>query len=482
MKVWGKSAIHTYCAKLRRAKQIANLHCAGTSGVLDRHESLAANLGAKLTGPRILKGIERFFDGPIKTNSQQPFANPISWIDVVAFAKANPNDFVLASLPNGTRCCQFHCKGVQVEITEDDWRLISSGALDRFPLEHPFEEDEVAELATLDILEQRAAVLYKRADEVAARARILHHRLGQRRNDLGRRRGHTDTGPRYAGPVAGARQPGPNPPYDLHADLLQQFLSTSSASQSRSNSATAPSPIGILPASPSVNSTHQHRLSGQSGRSGTSYPAEGGGSGAGSGIIDHRAEFIRSLVTQKADKLQKGDLINPPCDRCRRLRLACVRHLTACQGCTKKHAKCSWKFVTEDEMTILKREMGIRVDAEMEAGTDTNAPESVGGGGPPLRSPTDDIPGPLPFDRPGSRADTETSVSISYSPGPLSSARSDQSADTGRLSLPPTHPGLPPPPPLIRRDPSRLSQMASIVADSDFHRRPYPGPLQPPSN
>jgi hypothetical protein len=366
---------------------------------------------------------------------------------------------------------------VQVEITEDDWRLISSGALDRFPLEHPFEEDEVAELATLDILEQRASVLYKRADEVAARARILHHRLGQRRSDLSRRRGHVEGGPRYTSPVAGSRQSGPGPPYDLHADLLQQFLSASSASLSRSNSVAAPSPIGMLPASPSIVSTQPHRLSGQSGRSGTSYPAEGSTS---SSTIDHRAEFVRSLVTQKADKLQKGDLISPPCDRCRRLRLACVRHLTACQGCTKKHAKCSWKFVTEEEMTILKREMGIRVDTDRESVHDSSVVDVSGGGGPPLRSPADELPGPMPFDRPGSRTDTEASA-VSYSPGPLSSARSDQSADTGgRMSLPPTYPGLPPP---IRRDPSRLSQMASIVSEADYYRRPFPGPLppQPPS-
>ncbi|OAA35782.1 hypothetical protein NOR_07799 [Metarhizium rileyi] len=138
-------------------------------GVLDRHESLAVNLGAKLTGARLLKGIDGFFDGPIKTSSPQPVSAPISWLDVVAFAKTSPAKFILTEMPDGGRCCRFAYNNVHVEITEDDWRLISSGALDRFPLEHPFEEDETAELATLDILEQRASILYKKADEKKSR-------------------------------------------------------------------------------------------------------------------------------------------------------------------------------------------------------------------------------------------------------------------------------------------------------------------------
>ncbi|PNP74138.1 hypothetical protein FNYG_12512 [Fusarium nygamai] len=142
--------------------------------VLDRHESLAASLGAKLTGPRLLRGIEKFFDGPIKTTPLQPFSNPISWLDVVSFARSNPKDFTLVQKADGTRCCQFVLKGSQVEIMEDDWRLVWSGALDRFPLDHPLEEDETAELATLDILEQRTSILYKKADEVAARALAVH--------------------------------------------------------------------------------------------------------------------------------------------------------------------------------------------------------------------------------------------------------------------------------------------------------------------
>ncbi|OAA60082.1 Fungal transcriptional regulatory protein [Cordyceps fumosorosea ARSEF 2679] len=439
---------------------------AGYEGALDRQESLAANLGAKLTGPRILKGIERFFDGPIKTNATQPFSNPIGWIDVVLHAKAHPNEFVFATLPNGTRCCQFHYKGLQCEITEDDWRLISSGALDRFPLEHPFEEDETAELATLDILESRASILYKRADEVAARARILHHRIGQRKHDLSRRRNATN-GQRYpsTGGIPPARLTASGAPHDLHADLLQQFLAAS-APPSRPQSVNALSPIGILPISPPVVSPHptQHRLSIASGRSASSsHPTEG----SAMTEMDHRAEFMRSLVTQKSDKLKRGDIINPACDRCRRLRLHCIKHLTACQGCTKKHAKCTWRTATDEEVEMLKRELGIVAERESQV-----ASEGI--------SPHEELPAPL---RPSSRAETEVSASIhsaAYSPGALSSARSDLSAEAGRMSLPPVLSGLAGPPPLPRgRDPSRLNQVASLLADSSYMRPPF-NPQQPP--
>ena len=330
------------------------------TGILDRHESLAAALGAKLTGPLFLKRIEKFFEGPIKTSTASPYTNPISWLDVVAFAKASPADFSLTAQPNGTRTCRFVCKGIQVEITEDDWRLISSGALDRFPLEHPFEEDETAELATLDILEQRASVLYKKADEVAARARILHHKFGLRKGSISRRRNPPNVPGRFQAINSSQRGHGTNSSYDLHADLLQQFMTnTALLNQSRSTSGAGISTTStVIPASPA---SHTHRHSG----SGRSVGAQEGTAHTGASGGDVQPDVYRSLVTQKAEKLSKGDLITPPCDRCRRLRLSCVKHLTACQGCTKKHAKCSWKNVTEDEASRLMQEMGVTADPAM---------------------------------------------------------------------------------------------------------------------
>jgi hypothetical protein len=58
----------------------------------------------------------------------------------------------------------------------------------------------------------------------------------------------------------------------------------------------------------------------------------------------------RALMAGKIEKLVRGDPIWPPCDRCRRLKFDCTKHLTACSACTKKHAKCSWKDVREGEL------------------------------------------------------------------------------------------------------------------------------------
>ena len=52
----------------------------------------------------------------------------------------------------------------------------------------------------------------------------------------------------------------------------------------------------------------------------------------------------------RMEQLNRGDRVQPPCDRCRRLHMDCLKNLTACMGCTKKHAKCSWKEVEEQEL------------------------------------------------------------------------------------------------------------------------------------
>ncbi|EEY15845.1 conserved hypothetical protein [Verticillium alfalfae VaMs.102] len=129
-------------------------------GVLNRHESLAANLGAKLTGPRLLRAMEGVFEGPIIASPASPYHHqhaPISWLDIVTFARSNSDKFVLTTNADGERSCQFFLNGSQVQILEDDWRLIVNGTLDRFSIASnaPLEEDETAELATLDIVEKR---------------------------------------------------------------------------------------------------------------------------------------------------------------------------------------------------------------------------------------------------------------------------------------------------------------------------------------
>ena len=58
----------------------------------------------------------------------------------------------------------------------------------------------------------------------------------------------------------------------------------------------------------------------------------------------------KAEMLSRMDSMQRGDRVLPPCDRCRRLHMDCLKNLTACLGCTKKHAKCSWKDVTDQEL------------------------------------------------------------------------------------------------------------------------------------
>jgi len=65
------------------------------------------------------------------------------------------------------------------------------------------------------------------------------------------------------------------------------------------------------------------------------------------------AQPHRAAMTAHVEALKKGERIQPPCDRCRRLQMDCVKNLTACQGCTRKHARCAWKDVRRDELRAL---------------------------------------------------------------------------------------------------------------------------------
>ena len=62
---------------------------------------------------------------------------------------------------------------------------------------------------------------------------------------------------------------------------------------------------------------------------------------------------FKAEMVHRMESLAKGERILPPCDRCRRLHMDCLKNLTACMGCTKKHAKCSWREVREKELHSL---------------------------------------------------------------------------------------------------------------------------------
>ena len=300
--------------------------------------------------------------------------NP-TWLEIVAFAKSNPSDFVLSTTPDGRRVCQFALNSVHVEISEDDWRLIVSGTLDRFRLvpPHPLEEDEIVELATVEILEQRLQTLITKADEVARKARQLNYHLSGRKAGINTRRS-SPRHPQSPGIVGLSPPPRPsvlNPGYDLHADLLQQFVAPVGASAATSRPPST-NPILHPPPPPSAEPQRQRPTPGSTQHvlapsfrpsPGQLVESPSQQREAAPGPPDDPSTAHRGLIQARIDRLSRGDAIVPPCDRCRRLKTTCFKHLTACQGCTRKHAKCSWKSVTEDEVAILRTELLSRAAA-----------------------------------------------------------------------------------------------------------------------
>ncbi|KAF1844174.1 uncharacterized protein K460DRAFT_288735 [Cucurbitaria berberidis CBS 394.84] len=394
-------------------------------GVLDRHESMACNLGARPLGPILIKRFERLFDGPPRVlKSHGKDGTTVTWLDVVEFARNKPEQFQLGQMSEGVRVCQFYTKQCRVQISEEDFVLISSGIPQKMIPPQPIIEDEEKELGTIEILEKNLGQICQLADQVAARTRQLNHRLKGRKQAILDRRttaspapsiprpaspsnvalmngGHpnstnlahiqpSQTSPTGGGFVAvNARQHhesnGHGTSSTTRHELLSKFhtMSERRPSSQPSNGtvevARRPSisaPHGIShPSTPVMNpsrpppipveapppivsrtshlneselhsmmnspvpipNTPSNLLPANSQRASQPQEKDDGG--------PFKAEMVHRM-----ESLAKGERILPPCDRCRRLHMDCLKNLTACMGCTKKHAKCSWKEVREGEL------------------------------------------------------------------------------------------------------------------------------------
>jgi hypothetical protein len=137
------------------------------AGVLERHESVAANLGCRPLGPILIKRFERLFDGPVRVvHHTQGIvgATPVTWLDVVEFAKARPQDFTLSENKDGGRVCRCWINQCEVEISEEDYVLIASGMPQKIIPPQPIEEDEEKELGSLETLEKNLSQIILSAD------------------------------------------------------------------------------------------------------------------------------------------------------------------------------------------------------------------------------------------------------------------------------------------------------------------------------
>jgi hypothetical protein len=135
-------------------------------GVLDRHESMACNLGARPLGPILIKRFERIFEAPprvLKSHGKE--GTSVTWLDVVEFARNKPEQFQLGQQSEGVRVCQFYTKQCRVQISEEDFLLISSGIPQKMIPPQPIVEDEEKELGTIEILEKNLGQICSLADQ-----------------------------------------------------------------------------------------------------------------------------------------------------------------------------------------------------------------------------------------------------------------------------------------------------------------------------
>jgi hypothetical protein len=180
--------------------------------VLDRHESMACNLGARPLGPILIKRFERLFDGPPRVlKSHGKDGTTVTWLDVVEFARNKPEQFQLGQMSEGVRVCQFYTKQCRVQISEEDFVLISSGIPQKMIPPQPIIEDEEKELGTLEILERNLGQICQLADqgESALLLRMSRPLLVVCAAWLTRDSGcpHTPAQPQTEGTEAGHRRP-----------------------------------------------------------------------------------------------------------------------------------------------------------------------------------------------------------------------------------------------------------------------------------
>ncbi|KAJ5247373.1 hypothetical protein N7468_002356 [Penicillium chermesinum] len=340
----------------------AIIHLIGEyDGVLQRHESIAGNLGACPLGPILIKRFERLFDGPPKVLKTHGKDGPtVTWLDVVEFAKSKPEQFNLEKTRNGVRVCQFYTKQCRVEISEEDFVLIASGMPQKMIPPQPIIEDEEKELGGLEILEKNLQQIIQMADQGKFED-LLCPECGRETMPTAILQSRTPPGflavnaaraeaeaeahaSQFMFPqsntdnvtiINGTSVKGASP--TTRSELMKKFFTTADR-QTRGledpaasgNPPPAPQPRGSDPAGYSLYNTSSTPVA-IPGTPSSPPPTQNRPPRKG------RGRPLQTEMIAHMEELQRGERVVPPCDRCRRLHMDCVKNLTACVGCTKKH-------------------------------------------------------------------------------------------------------------------------------------------------
>lgn len=167
-------------------------------------------------------------------------------------------------------------------------------------------------------------------------------RVGMATSDAARSHGSV-SGPAQSGPSA---LTGTNVDSELAALLV---ASNNAANQSAYSNA------GPTPTTPSAVQYHHHTTGSPSFPQAQNFGQPNSQNNQPSASRQAEKEKpddgpYKTEMVCRMESLGKGDRVLPPCDRCRRLHMDCLKNLTACMGCTKKHAKCSWREVKGEEL------------------------------------------------------------------------------------------------------------------------------------
>lgn len=237
-------------------------------------------------------------------------------------------------------------------------------------------EDESAEMVTLDILESRLSALIKKADAVATKTRQLNYQMKGRKNAIMARRsgGAVPSSDQQSSGEWG--QQSTNSPFNAMApnpqDLLRQFSLYSEPSTPTGGARSQG--ISSKKLKPSASSSNLNTSVTAGNASFTSVnPANSNTSTPNPVRHRNRSKSLledppyRAVMVSYIEKLNRGDKIWPPCDRCRRLKMECIKNYTACLGCTKKHCKCFFRDVGSEEVMIAGLEADSEIDGNSEA-------------------------------------------------------------------------------------------------------------------
>lgn len=155
---------------------------------------------------------------------------------------------------------------------------------------------------------------------------------------------------------------------------------------------------------------------------------------------------FKADMVAKMETMERGERVIPPCDRCRRLQMDCLKNLTACIGCTKKHAKCSWKEVTAEELAA----SGIKTDKDKEHVDEVmeDAPPSAG-----ARKASDASRSKV--NKPGIRYHSPLDATISYD-------EPNDTIEVASIKSSVAPPGMTSPPPSSARSTSHASPRFNV--------------------